>query len=150
MKFYNKYREFFVYCFFGFLASVINIFVFTAIHSQFHLKVLFANTVAWLLANIFSFVVTRRFVFKVPFEGFKKLAEESSYFLVSRLLALLIDDIFMVVAVMVLPWSSFVIKIIDQILIGLFNYFSSKIIFNYNNRHLLEKMKQISKDKKEA
>ncbi|APU71994.1 hypothetical protein BI355_1689 [Companilactobacillus crustorum] len=78
-------------------------------------------------------------------ESFKKLFQEGLIFLVSRLFSLIFDDIFMIVAVFIFPWNNLIIKAIDQLIVGLFNYFSSKLIFNYNNRHLIEKLKSLKK-----
>jgi putative flippase GtrA len=74
---------------------------------------------------------------------YPKVLREGGYFLVSRILSLVIDDLFMIVAVLVLPWNNIIIKAIDQVVFGLFNYFSSKWIFDYSNRHLLERIKEI-------
>lgn len=143
MKLIEKYRDFLVYCLFGFMASVINIIVFNISHNNLKITLWLANTIAWLIANVFSFFVTKLFVFKTEMGNYKMMFKEGSYFLASRLLSLLFDDIFMVVAVLVLPLNNIIIKIIDQLVVGLFNYFSSKWIFKYNNRNLLERIKNL-------
>lgn len=74
---------------------------------------------------------------------YKKLFHEGGYFLLSRIFSLVIDDLFMIVAVLILPWNNLIIKAIDQIIVGLFNYYSSKWIFDYNNRHLMERFKNL-------
>lgn len=141
MDFIKKYRNFGVYCFFGFLASLINIGIFDVSHNYFHIPLWIANTVAWFISNFFSFFVTKLYVFKSEMENFKKLFKEGGYFLVSRIFSLLFDDFFMIVAVFIFPWNNLIIKAIDQVIVGIFNYFSSKLIFNYNNRHLIERLK---------
>ncbi|MFC6175369.1 GtrA family protein [Companilactobacillus huachuanensis] len=143
MDFIKKYRNFWVYCFFGFLASLINIGIFDLSHNYFHIPLWIANTVAWFISNFFSFFVTKLYVFKSEMEGFKKLFHEGLVFLVSRIFSLIFDDIFMIVAVLIFPWNNLIIKAIDQLIVGLFNYFSSKLIFNYNNRQLIERFKNL-------
>ena len=143
MDFIKKYRNFGVYCFFGFLASIINIGIFDLSHNYFHIPLWIANTVAWFISNFFSFFVTKLYVFKSEMEGLKKLFHEGIIFLVSRIFSLIFDDIFMIVAVLVFPWNNLIIKAIDQVIVGLFNYFSSKLSFNYNNRQLIEKFKNL-------
>lgn len=145
MNFIKKYRNFGVYCFFGFLASLINIAIFDVSHNYFQIPLWIANTIAWFVSNFFSFFVTKLYVFKSEMESFKKLFQEGLIFLVSRLFSLIFDDIFMIVAVFIFPWNNLIIKAIDQLIVGLFNYFSSKLIFNYNNRHLIEKIKSLKK-----
>lgn len=143
MELIKKHRDFLVYCLFGFMASLINIAVFTISHNNLKISLWLANTIAWLISNIFSFFVTKLFVFKTKIGTYKRMFKEGAYFIASRLFSLLFDDIFMIVAVLVLPLNNIVIKIIDQLVVGLFNYFSSKRIFNYNNRNILEKIKNL-------
>jgi len=141
MNVLKKYRNFWVYCLFGFLASLINIGIFDLIHNDFQIPLWIANTIAWFISNFFSFFVTKLFVFKSEMGSFKKIFKEGMFFLVSRIFSLIFDDIFMIVAVFIFPWNNLIIKAIDQVIVGLFNYFSSKLIFNYNNRHLIERFK---------
>ncbi|WP_125715307.1 GtrA family protein [Companilactobacillus kedongensis] len=141
MELIKKHRDFLVYCLFGFMASLINIIVFNTSHNNLKITLWLANTVAWLISNVFSFFVTKLYVFKTKLGDYKMMFKEGSYFLASRLLSLLFDDFFMIVAVLVLPLNNIVIKIIDQLVVGLFNYFSSKWIFQYKNRNILEKIK---------
>lgn len=143
MNLIKKYRNFWVYCFFGFLASLINIGIFDISHNYFHIPLWIANTVAWFISNFFSFFVTKLYVFKSEMENFKKLFQEGFVFLISRIFSLIFDDLFMIFAVLILPWNNLIIKAIDQIIVGLFNYFSSKLIFSYNNRHLIERLKNL-------
>lgn len=148
MNFLKKYRNFGVYCFFGFLASLLNIGIFDLSHNYFHITLWVANTIAWFISNFFSFFVTKLYVFKSEMENLKKLFKEGMFFLVSRIFSLIFDDIFMVVAVFIFPWNNLIIKAIDQLIVGLFNYFSSKLIFNYQNRHLIDRIKNLKTRRK--
>lgn len=148
MNFLKKYRNFGVYCLFGFLASLLNIGIFDLSHNYFHITLWIANTIAWFISNFFSFFVTKLYVFKSEMESLKKLFKEGMFFLVSRIFSLIFDDIFMVVAVFIFPWNNLIIKAIDQLIVGLFNYFSSKLIFNYQNRHLIDRIKNLKERRK--
>lgn len=148
MDFIKKYRNFWVYCFFGFLASLLNIGIFDLSHNYFHIPLWIANTIAWFISNFFSFFVTKLYVFKSELENLKKLFHEGIYFLVSRIFSLVFDDFFMIVAVFIFPWNNLIIKAIDQLIVGLFNYFSSKLIFNYNNRQLIDRFKNLKAKKR--
>lgn len=148
MNFLKKYRNFGVYCFFGFLASLLNIGIFDLSHNYFHITLWIANTIAWFVSNFFSFFVTKLYVFKSEMENLKKLFKEGIFFLVSRVFSLIFDDIFMIVAVFIFPWNNLIIKAIDQLIVGLFNYFSSKLIFNYQNRHLIDRIKNLKARRK--
>ena len=148
MNFLKKYRNFGVYCLFGFLASLLNIGIFDLAHNDFHIPLWIANTIAWFISNFFSFFVTKLYVFKSAMVNFKKMLKEGVFFLVSRIFSLVFDDIFMIVAVFIFPWNNLIIKAIDQLIVGLFNYFSSKLIFNYQNRHLIERLKNLKAKRK--
>ncbi len=148
MNFLKKYRNFGVYCLFGFLASLINIGIFDLSHNYFHITLWIANTLAWFISNFFSFFVTKLYVFKSEMENFKKMFHEGILFLVSRIFSLIFDDVFMIVAVFIFPWNNLIIKAIDQVIVGIFNYFSSKLIFNYNNRRLLARIRTIREKRK--
>ena len=148
MNFLKKYRNFGVYCLFGFLASLLNIGIFDLSHNYFHITLWVANTIAWFISNFFSFFVTKLYVFKSEMENLKKLFKEGMFFLVSRIFSLIFDDIFMIVAVFIFPWNNLIIKAIDQLIVGLFNYFSSKLIFNYQNRHLIDRIKNLKARRK--
>lgn len=143
MNFLRKHRDFLVYCLFGFLASLLNIAIFNLSHNNFKITLWIANTIAWFISNVFSFFMTKFYVFKTEVGSYKKLIKEGSVFMVSRILSLLFDNFFMIIAVFFLPVNNLIIKAIDQLLVGLFNYFSSKWIFNYKNRHLLERLKKL-------
>ncbi|MQS45936.1 GtrA family protein [Companilactobacillus mishanensis] len=139
----KKHREFLVYCLFGFLASLLNIAIFDVAHNNFNMQLWLANTLAWFISNTFSFFVTKMYVFKTEMKDYPKMLHEGIFFLLSRLFSLLFDDVFMVVAVLALPVNNLIIKAIDQVLVGILNYFTSKLIFNYNNRRLRERIKQL-------
>jgi len=148
MNFLKKYRNFGVYCLFGFLASLLNIGIFDLSHNYFNIPLWIANTIAWFISNFFSFFVTKIYVFKSEMENFKKIFKEGTFFLVSRIFSLIFDDVFMIVAVFIFPWNNLIIKAIDQVIVGIFNYFSSKLIFNYNNRQLIGRLKQLREKRK--
>lgn len=146
----RKYREFLVYCIFGFLASILNIIVFDLAHNNFQMQLWLANTLAWFISNTFSFFVTKKYVFQTDMSDLNKVFHEGSYFLISRILSLVLDDVFMIVAVWIIPWNNLIIKALDQIIVGLFNYFSSKWIFDYQNRHLLQRLREMRSKRKEV
>lgn len=147
MRLFKKYRDFWIYCIFGFLASLLNIAIFNIAHNNLAMQLWLANTLAWFISNTFSFFVTKIYVFRTEMNDLTKLFHEGAYFLVSRIFSLVLDDVFMIVAVWILPWNNLIIKAIDQVIVGLFNYFSSKWIFDYNNRHILQRLRTRPKRK---
>ena len=85
IKIYHQYQYFWKYALFGFMAALVNVLVFWVLHSVLAEHYLFSNTIAWVLATLFSF---------------------------------------------------FTNKIIDQVLVGLFNYGTSRLIFMESNQKM--------------
>ena len=68
-----KYRDLLTYTFFGFLASLVNIFTYWIFRHTIIWPYLLANTIAWLLANLFGFFTNKSLVFQSKYTTFKAL-----------------------------------------------------------------------------
>ncbi|YAB14457.1 GtrA family protein [Lactiplantibacillus plantarum] len=55
IKIYHQYQYFWKYALFGFMAALVNVLVFWVLHSVLAEHYLFSNTIAWVLATLFSF-----------------------------------------------------------------------------------------------
>ncbi|UQS83249.1 GtrA family protein [Bombilactobacillus thymidiniphilus] len=108
------------------------------LHNQCRINILAANTWAWLFANIFSFIANKKFVFKSKFKSLRSFGSESCLFLSQRILALICDNIFMWLGVNLLHWNNILVKVGDQILVGLLNYLSTQAIFSRESSHLVQ------------
>lgn len=56
-KLFSRIHNFCIYSIFGFLASLINIACYWILRHLWHWQYLIANTLAWLVANIFGFLL---------------------------------------------------------------------------------------------
>ncbi|WEZ95694.1 GtrA family protein [Lactiplantibacillus plantarum] len=63
IKIYHQYQYFWKYALFGFMAALVNVLVFWVLHSVLAEHYLFSNTIAWVLATLFSFLPTKRWSF---------------------------------------------------------------------------------------
>lgn len=142
MDIYKKHRDFIVYTFYGFLASVINVFAFHILHNHWRINMLVANTVAWLIANIFSFIVNKKIVFQSSYQNWKTFIQESGLFLSQRLLSLILDNILMWIGISLLQWNNLIAKMLDQIIVGLVNYLSTQAIFLRENSAMIQHLHQ--------
>lgn len=50
-------------------------------------------------------------------------------FLIYGIISLIPNNLIMLVGISWLPWNAFFVKIVDQILVGIFNYLTTKSIF---------------------
>ncbi|UQS81761.1 GtrA family protein [Bombilactobacillus folatiphilus] len=142
MNIYKKHRDFIIYTIYGFLASVINVIMFNVLHNHWHINLLLANTGAWLIANVFSFIVNKKLVFHTNYQSWSTFFKESSLFLSQRLLSLILDNIIMWLGISFLHWNNLIIKMVDQIIVGLVNYLSTQAIFLQENSPMVQRIQQ--------
>ena len=140
MRLLHKYYEFLIYSIFGCLASLINIVSFNLFHNHWHLTMLWANTIAWLLANLFSFFANKAVVFKAGGHHGWRFIKEIILFLSQRIVDLLLYNVLMWLGVNWLRWSNFIVKTGDQLIVGIVNYLSTRAIFLHENGPLLQRM----------
>lgn len=138
MNYYKKHHHFFTYVIFGFLASLINIGIFNVCHVNFKRTILLSNTLAWFISNLFSFYCNKLIVFKSKETSIRHLRELSSFFS-SRAFSWIFDMLIMYIGVWLLPKHPVFVKIIDQALVGIFNYLITKKIFISSNKNMLQK-----------
>ncbi|MGR3741452.1 GtrA family protein [Companilactobacillus sp. DQM5] len=135
MKLFLKYTVF------GFLASIINVVIFNFYHVDMKKTIFVSNTFAWFVANLFSFFTSKHIVFKNNKHTLSTYMKELGSFFTTRGFSWIIDMMIMYVGIWIIPKHPVVVKIINQVLIGILNYSTSKLIFTYNNRSLIRKFK---------
>ncbi len=123
-KLVTRHRNFYVYVIFGFLAAVINIACFLLFHNVWKIPVIYANTVAFIISNLASFSFNKHGV-----------VYQLCLFFIYRIISLIPDNLIMLVGISWLHWNALFVKIVDQILVGIFNYLTTKSIFlNTSNK----------------
>ncbi|USR86939.1 GtrA family protein [Lactiplantibacillus pentosus] len=63
IKIYHRGEYFWKYAVFGFMAALINVLAFWLLHAVLAEHYLFSNTIAWIVATLFSFLPTKRWSF---------------------------------------------------------------------------------------
>lgn len=133
----------------GFAASVVNTVAFLLFHSWLKMAVVYANTIAFIISNLFSFFANKELVFTQNLDDrHGVLYQLGMFFLYRRLLSLIPDNIIMVVGLSWLHWNTLLVKIIDQIMVGLINYLTTRSIFQRNEHSMIEKAKARMRVKK--
>lgn len=120
--------EFAAYVFFGQLATLANIVIHFLCMGIFHLHYMAATIISWFLANVFSFVTNKLWVFRNQSPNRKAYWTQFLRFMLFRLFALGIDMISMFILREWLRLGNGLAKVITQILVGVANYFFSKFL----------------------
>lgn len=135
-KVYRRYQYFWKYAIFGFMAALVNVAAFWILHSVLFEHYLFSNTIAWIIATLFSFFANKAVVFHSKSTSFWHWCREFSGFMLTRGLSYFFDTFLMFVGISLLFWAPMLVKIIDQVLVGLFNYGTSRLIFMEHNQKM--------------
>ncbi|MCE6030137.1 GtrA family protein [Lactiplantibacillus pentosus] len=130
---WRRYQSVLPYLIFGGLTTVINFIVF-GIFDQFW-PYWIANTIAWLLSVLFAYVTNKRWVFESHTPTFRSVLAEMTSFFGFRLLSYFVDQGIMIVGISVLHGNSLLVKLIDQIIIVLLNWFFSKLFIFKDRQH---------------
>lgn len=139
-KFFNK--ETIVYIIFGVLTTVVDFVAFGVLHYSFNMDKVIANTIAWVLAVTFAYITNKLFVFVSKSFAPAKLFKEITSFVSSRVITLLLTNVFLVFAG-ILGINMIIAKAIISIAVIILNYVFSKLfVFTTNkniNNHMEEK-----------
>ncbi|MFT8339575.1 GtrA family protein [Schleiferilactobacillus harbinensis] len=144
----HKYRHFLRYMVYGFMASVVNILVYFVFTHVWHIPYVIGNNVAWIISNAVSFALTKSLVFHSRYEDWLVVGSEIVSFFGFRLLSLVADNVIMIVGISFLGIPSMWAKIIDQVLVGLFNYATSRWTFLRQNHFAVKRLRERQANKK--
>lgn len=124
----KKLWEFLIYTFFGVLASTVDITVHFLCLKLLGFHYMPATIISWIVANLFSFVANKHWVFHSNRETFWQAVIEFGRFIFYRLLSLGIDMGSMFVLMEWTKVGNLPAKILTQIILGIVNYLSSKFL----------------------
>lgn len=123
-------RETVSYVVFGVLTTVVNIVVYQLCYTALPLgdvaRNAASNTIAFILALIFAYVVNKLFVFQSRTHGLRELLWEAGKFAGARILSFAVDMAGMLLLVNVLHVHSGLSKIAMNIIVMIMNYLFSK------------------------
>lgn len=128
--------------FFGFVAALINTIVFVVLHNNFKVVLVFANTLAFIISNLASFFFNHYAVFTHHVDRSKSIWHKLIAFFTFRIISIVPDTLIMLVGLSVLRWNTVLVKLIDQLLVGIFNYLTTKAVFQKNDHLIRERIRQ--------
>ena len=125
---WKKYREIITYLFFGFVTTAVNYGVYALLVRGFHMDVVPANIIAWIVAVVVAFVTNKLWVFESKARYGKTWAREFFEFVIARLITLGIETLLLWIFVDKLGVNDLIMKIITNVIVVILNYIFSKFI----------------------
>jgi HAD superfamily phosphoserine phosphatase-like hydrolase len=122
---YHKNEEFWNYLIIGALTTLVSILTYALFSKIFGINYLIATVLSWILTVIFAYFTNRWFVFH---SLNKNVFKEFISFTSSRLLTLIMEEVFMVLFVDCFRIDDLISKVIVQFVILVCNYLLSKLI----------------------
>ena len=124
----NNKKEIILYLIFGVLTTVVSLLSYyictiTFLNPNNAVEIQIANILSWITCVTFAFFTNRKYVF----ESKEDIKKEGIKFYISRLSALLIDVVMIFVFVSLLKINDKIIKLVNQVIIIIFNYIASKL-----------------------
>ena len=124
----NNKKEIILYLIFGVLTTVVSLLTYylctiTFLNPNNAIEIQIANIISWITCVTFAFFTNRKYVF----ESKEDIKKEGIKFYISRLSALLIDVVMIFIFVSLLKINDKIIKLVNQVIIIIFNYIASKL-----------------------
>ncbi|KRL06014.1 GtrA family protein [Liquorilactobacillus oeni] len=124
-KLYQKYKAVIAYLFWGVVTTVINIGIFM-VWVKLGLNYQVGNVIAWFFAVLVAYISNKIWVFSTPFRNMHSFFTEMGSFFFFRIMTLVIDIIITWIGITLLQWDTFIVKVLDNVVVVLANYFFSK------------------------
>lgn len=144
----KRHRNLFVYMVFGFIAALINTVVFMVLHKWWHSVVLVSNTIAFIISNLASFVFNQKAVFINNVDEEHSTWQKLIVFFTYRIISLIPDSLIMLVGLSWLHLDALFVKIVDQVLVGIFNYLTTRSVFQAQETTMIKRAKEKIKARK--
>lgn len=127
-KVYWKYREFFLYTFFGIGTFAVCIGVYAFFSECLGWSVLVANVIAWFFSTTFAFLTNRTWVFLQRFGGKYAFWVQCYSFFLGRFGTLVIEEVCLMLLVNRMGLPNVQVKLGLTVLVILLNYIISKLL----------------------
>lgn len=127
-RLWNKYKEILLYLVFGGVTTLVNYGVYVICGHVFHMDVVPANIIAWVLAVIVAYVTNKLWVFESKSWNIRIVGKEFGEFVLARLATLVIETILLWIFVDKLHVNDLIMKIITNVIVVILNYIFSKFI----------------------
>lgn len=127
--FYEQHREFILFLMMSYLFAFLNIGLFWLFTQPLQLDPHIANALSWSIRVVLAYLSNRLWLFsKNKAQGAKGIAREAAAYVLSRLSALGIEEVTMIVGFNLLGLDSMIVKLISQVVVFFSNYLFSKYL----------------------
>ncbi len=127
----NKNRQIVLYVVFGIFTTIVNFVVYLILNRQFSVDELLSNSIAWMMAVLFAYVVNKVYVFENVNYNLLNLIIEFTKFMSARAFSGVLDMLILWMGVYQLGMYDVLVKIVTSIVVIVSNYLLSKFwIFN--------------------
>ena len=128
-------KETIIYIIFGVLTTIVDFVSFGVLYYSFNMDKVIANTIAWVLAVVFAYITNKLFVFESKSFEPIKLFKEITSFVSSRIITLLLTNVFLVFAG-ILGINMLIAKAIISIAVIILNYVFSKLFVFTSDKNI--------------
>ncbi|TOZ06338.1 GtrA family protein [Leuconostoc pseudomesenteroides] len=122
----KQYKAIILYILFGILTTIINLVSYTGM-IYLHWNVQLSVILSWLITVLSAYLTNRKWVFNSKATTTAELLHEFFAFLSSRLLTLILEMAIIWFGVQLLKQNPLVWKLIDNVVVVIFNYIISKL-----------------------
>lgn len=122
----NKYKEPLSYILWGVATTAVNYGAYFLLSQGLHVHYLVSNTMAWVIAVIFAYIVNKCFVFSSKSWSFRTVAAEAGKFAGSRLASGVLETFLLFLFVDILHLPDEPVKLAAGIMVILANYITGK------------------------
>lgn len=147
-KIATRHRNLWAYMFFGFIAALINTLIFMIMHQWWHIVLVISNTAAFIISNAASFYFNQKAVFTNNVDQDHSTWHKLIVFFTYRIISLLPDTLIMLVGLSWLHLNPLLVKLIDQILVGIFNYLTTRSVFQKQEKTMIKRAKARLEERK--
>ncbi len=123
----KKNKSIVLYTVFGVLTTVVNYLVYFPFLYVAGFTAVLSNTIAWVIAVLFSFFTNKPFVFKSKDWSFKNLLHELACFFGCRLLTGVLETMALFIFVDAMQMNGFICKLVVGVGVVILNYITSRI-----------------------
>ncbi len=135
-QFYQNKRKLFNHVFLkfvisGILSAALEMFLLIILVEHFHINYLIANSISFIVTNLFNYVLSRYWVFE---KSNRTLHVEASLFLIVTLSGLMVNQLIMWLLVGKLGYNYKISKVLAIVAVVVLNFFGKKILVFSNTK----------------
>lgn len=124
------------YLFWGVVTTILNIGIFMLV-VKIGINYQVGNVLGWLAAVTVSYFTNKVWVFYSKYMGLKNTIKEMGRFFFYRIVTLVMDFVITFIGISLLGINSFIVKVVDNVVVVVCNYiFSKLLIFKKGNQDL--------------